>query len=253
MRFGKYKPDDAVREQKVPQSMERRTFSKIQRVLSNLLLVLGLALLVTYAAARIRGFLMSRAAVQQFEEQKRSASVSAPADSEPKEKTSPPDFLSWSEKRIKAYQNSSGEDLAPPSAVLRIPKIRLEAPVLEGTNDLTLNRGIGRIQGTARIGEDGNIGLAGHRDGFFRRLKNIKIGDELLLDEPDHTVTYIVDEVQIVKPADVDVLRPRSKPSLTLVTCYPFYFVGSAPERYIVHASRIDFEPQKHNTTEQGS
>ncbi len=253
MRFGKYKPDDAVREQKVPQSMERRTFSKIQRVLSNLLLVLGLALLVTYAAARIRGFLMSRAAVQQFEEQKRSASVSAPADSEPKEKTSPPDFLSWSEKRIKAYQSSLGEDLAPPSAVLRIPKIRLEAPILEGTDDLTLNRGIGRIQGTARIGEDGNIGLAGHRDGFFRGLKNIKIGDELQLDEPDHTVTYIVDEVQIVKTTDVDVLRPRSKPSLTLVTCYPFYFVGSAPERYIVHASRIDFEPQKHNTTEQGS
>ncbi|MFZ0200222.1 MAG: class D sortase [Candidatus Sulfotelmatobacter sp.] len=253
MRFGENKPDEKAREQKVRNSTKGRTFSRIQRLLANLLLIVGLTLLGIYASSRIRGMLMSKAAVQRFEEQKRPAPTSAPADSQSEERTSPPDFLSWSENRIKAYQSGLGEHLAPPSAVLRIPKIHLEVPVFEGTDDLTLNRGVGRIPGTARIGEDGNIGLAGHRDGFFRGLKNIKIGDKLQLDEPDQTVTYVVDEVQIVKPTNVDVLQTRSKPSLTLVTCYPFYFIGSAPERYIVYASRIDFEPQKHNTTEQGS
>jgi sortase A len=251
MRFGGSKPDDAIREKKAPRSMEKRAFS-IQRVLANLLLVLGLTLLGIYASARIRGLLMSQAAVEQFEAQNRSASIS-PADTEAGEKTSPPDFLSWSENRIRAYQSSLGEHLAPASAVLRIPKIRLEVPVLEGTDDLTLNRGVGRIEGTARVGEDGNIGIAGHRDGFFRGLKNIQVGDKLQMDDPDGTMTYEVDQIKIVKPSDVEVLHERSKPSLTLVTCYPFYFIGSAPERYIVHASRIDFAPQKHNTTEQGS
>src|SRR5271163_3408697 len=251
MRLGENKPEHTVGEKKEPRSMEKRAFP-IQRVLANLLLVLGLTLLVLYGSARIRGLLMSQAAVKQFEEQKRSASTNR-ADSEPGEKTSPPDFLWWSENRIRAYQSSLGEHLAPPSAVLRIPKIRLEVPVLEGTDDLTLNRGVGRIQGTARVGEDGNIGIAGHRDGFFRGLKNIQVGDKLQMEALDGTMTYEVDQIKIVKPSDVEVLDRRSKPSLTLVTCYPFYFIGSAPERYIVHASRIDFAPQKHNTTEQGS
>ena len=86
-------------------------------------------------------------------------------------------------------------------------------------------------------------GIAGHRDGFFRGLKDIVPGDVLELDSFGAHGTYTVDEIEIVEPKDGAVLRPRSKPSMTLVTCYPFYFVGSAPNRFIVHASLIQVNP----------
>jgi len=122
-------------------------------------------------------------------------------------------------------------------ALLRVRTIDLEVPVLDGIDDLTLNRGTGWIRGTTRPGESGNIGIAGHRDGFFRGLKDVKINDTMELVTGDRTDTYSVDQIRIVNPDDVSVLRPGTTPSLTLVTCYPFYFVGSAPQRYIVHAS----------------
>ena len=121
--------------------------------------------------------------------------------------------------------------------MLTIPKINLEVPVFDGTDSLTLNRAVGRISGTARLGEQGNMGLAGHRDGFFRALKNVSVGDTVELKSRNGTAFYVVDQVSIVDPKDVSVLKSRSTPSLTLVTCYPFYFVGSAPQRYIVSAS----------------
>ena len=100
-----------------------------------------------------------------------------------------------------------------------------------------LNRGVGRIIGTARPGGPGNIGIAGHRDGFFRGLKDISVGDDVELTTTKERATYIVDQIEIVSPTDVRVLQPRGVSSLTLVTCYPFYFVGDAPNRFIVHAS----------------
>jgi sortase A len=122
-------------------------------------------------------------------------------------------------------------------AVLRIPSLNLEVPVLPGTDDPTLDRALGHIDGTALPGHDGNVGIAGHRDGFFRALKDIHQGDTIDLFTQNKTEHFLVDEIVIVSPEDVSVLKPRSKASLTLVTCYPFYFVGSAPQRYIVHAS----------------
>ena len=121
-------------------------------------------------------------------------------------------------------------------ALLQIPKIHLQAPVLDGTDGLTLNHAVGRIAGTARPGDAGNIGLAAHRDGFFRGLKDIQQGDEIDLKTRSGTDIYTVDQIQIVSPRDVSVLRDHRKPALTLVTCYPFYFVGSAPKRYVVTA-----------------
>ena len=91
-----------------------------------------------------------------------------------------------------------------------------------------MNHAVGRILGTAWPGEEGNIGIAGHRDGFFRGLKDVVVGDTIDLKMLKGTDKYIVDQIQIVKPNQVDVLKPRSIPSLTLVTCYPFYFLGSA-------------------------
>jgi sortase A len=124
-----------------------------------------------------------------------------------------------------------------PLAILRIPKINLEAPIFNDTDDVTLNRGLGRIPGTARVGEIGNLGVAGHRDGFFRGLKDIGPGDILELNLFGKTEKYVVSRIQIVKPEDTSVLRPTATQTLTLVTCFPFYYVGSAPDRYIVTAS----------------
>jgi sortase A len=143
----------------------------------------------------------------------------------------------WSAARIDAYKRTLAQHLRPSLAVLRAKKINLEVPVLEGTDDLTLNRGAGWIRGTARPEDWGNIGIAGHRDGFFRGLKDLKMGDTMELVTPGRTDTYVVDNIRIVNPDDVSVLRPGVARSLTLVTCYPFYFVGSAPQRYVVHAS----------------
>ena len=124
--------------------------------------------------------------------------------------------------------------------MLRIPKIRLEVAVLPGTDDRTLDRAVGHIEDTALPGADGNSGLAGHRDGFFRGLKDIAPGDAIVLETLQGTEAYVVERTWIVNPEDVSVLDPTPTRSLTLVTCYPFYFVGSAPQRFIVRAVRVD-------------
>ncbi len=143
----------------------------------------------------------------------------------------------WSEARIKGYEESLAADLRAPSALLHIPAIDLTVPVLEGVDEVSLNRGVGRIPGTARVGGAGNLGIAGHRDGYFRRLKDIGPGSRLELETLAGRQSYTVSDIWIVKPSDVHVLKPTEENSITLVTCYPFYFVGHAPERYIVRAT----------------
>lgn len=200
-------------------------------------LICGVVLLAIYGAVRIEGTLRSRAAVKALDADS-TAIVAGPDISEGP--TSPEvDFSLWDHHRAKAYKQSLGERTGVPSAVLQISKIRLEVPVFDGTDDLTLNHAVGRIAGTARPGERGNIGIAGHRDGFFRGLKDIAIGDTIELKTPKGIDMYAVEQINIVSPNDVTPLRPRSVPSLTLVTCYPFYFIGSAPKRYIVTSSLI--------------
>ena len=161
-----------------------------------------------------------------------------------KETASPPlpipakvDFSLWSSGRIRAYRRSLAHDFAPPIALLKIPKIGLLVPVFDGTDDLILNRGVGRIAGTAQPGAPGNLGIAGHRDGFFRGLKSVSRGDKIEVVRRHSTEVYVVDNIRIVSPKDVSVLAPRGVPSLTLVTCYPFYYIGSAPKRFVVEAS----------------
>jgi sortase A len=110
--------------------------------------------------------------------------------------------------------------------------------VLRGTDDRTLDRAAGLIEDTAEPGTDGNSGIAGHRDGFFRGLKDIVPGDTIELDTLQGTDVYRVERTWVVNPEDVSVLDPMSIPTLTLVTCYPFYFYGAAPQRFIVRAVR---------------
>jgi sortase A len=210
---------------------------------AKLLMVLGLALLAFYGAARMHQFLLYRISMHQFESRKSQTANPNPTTTEtvaPAPLAAPePNFLAWSKQRIKQYEDSLAVRMTPPLAVLRIPRVKIEAPILEGTDDLTLNRGLGRIAGTARFGETGNIGIAGHRDGFFRELKDIQLGDRIEVETPQGTSSYVVDHLQIVKPTDVQVLQASSTSTLTLVTCYPFYFVGTAPRRFIVHAKLV--------------
>ena len=198
------------------------------------LLIFGLLILGFYIGARIQGVVFSRAALQRFKSERSSSQQNMIRGTQV---TKVPDFSLWSEKRIKDYQESLTAHFSPAVAVLRIPKINIEVPVLEGTDDLTLNRGVGLIAGTARPGKEGNVAIAGHRDGLFRGLKDVSPGDTIELTTQERTDTYVIDGIEIVPPSDVSVLAPRPRSSLTLVTCYPFYFVGSAPQRYIVQAS----------------
>jgi len=212
---------------------KRRAF--VLRMAEKCLLTLGLILLGFYVLARIHGVVTLHAALRSFEEQR--ADDQGTIKRLPSGDSLHTDTSLWSEQRVKAYKSSLGRNSAPPLAILRIPKLRLEAPVLDGTDDLTLNAGVGRIIGTASPGQMGNIGIAGHRDGFFRGLKDIAKGDTIELITLRRTDVYVVDKISITQPDDVDVLRQRFRPELTLVTCYPFYYVGSAPQRYIVQAS----------------
>ncbi len=109
----------------------------------------------------------------------------------------------------------------------------------DGTSEENLNLGAGRIEGTAQIGGPGNVGIAAHRDGFFRVLESIRLGDLLQLERATGIDTYRVVSTAVVSPSEMSVLGPTSIRSLTLVTCYPFYYVGSAPRRFIVHAEIV--------------
>ena len=216
-----------------------RSFSRPERVL----MFCGILLVSVYIGSRFYGVIYSRSSLQSFWASHAAAQTAAETRSQSQSRL--PDFRLWSEKRIQKYQASLLVRVPPPLGVIEIPSLGLQVPILEGTDDLTLDRGVGHIAGTALPGEAGNIGIAGHRDGFFRGLKDIHVGDRIDLQSQPGNSHYRVDEVQVVSPDDVSVLEPRTKPSLTLVTCYPFYFVGSAPSRYIVHATLANADDLK--------
>lgn len=139
---------------------------------------------------------------------------------------------------------------APPAQVepgeslgrMEIPRLGLEVIVAAGVDNKTLRRAAGHIPGTPLPGAAGNVGIAGHRDSFFRPLKDVAVGDQVVLTMPYGTFLYEVESTQIVGPRQIEVLDPTPEPALTLVTCYPFYFVGSAPKRFIVRAREVSFE-----------
>jgi sortase A len=139
----------------------------------------------------------------------------------------------------------AGASAAAPRRVIGridIPRLGVSTIIKEGEDARTLQLAVGHIPGTALPGAAGNIGLAGHRDTFFRRLQDIEAGDVIRLIAPEGAFTYAVERTSIVEPDDVWVLDPQPHPALTLVTCFPFTYVGSAPQRFIVHA-RLVTEP----------
>ena len=127
---------------------------------------------------------------------------------------------------------------------IEIPRVGVSSIVLEGVDARTLRRGVGHIPGTDLPFQKGNVGLAGHRDSFFRALKDISKNDTITLTTPEGTFSYQVEWTRIVTPKDTEVLADEEQPALTLVTCYPFYYVGSAPKRFIVRAVRIAEETE---------
>jgi sortase A len=155
-------------------------------------------------------------------------------------RAAPPDQSLWSRVRIAAYRESQTAQDTGPEGVLRIPAVGIEVPVYEGTSEINLNRGAGRVEWTPPLGPAGNVGIAAHRDGFFRPLKDVAAGDEVIVDLLDSTLRYKVVDIRIVEPDDIAVLTPTEHANVTLITCYPFYFVGSAPQRFIIRAELAD-------------
>jgi len=140
------------------------------------------------------------------------------------------------EREVATHQSSEPQRSDDALAQLDIPKAGLSVMVMDGTDDATLRVAVGHIPGTRLPGPAGNVGLAGHRDSFFRGLSKLRIGDEITLTTREDTLHYTVESMRIVSPDDVSVLQDTSYPALTLVTCYPFYYVGPAPQRWIVAA-----------------
>ncbi len=127
---------------------------------------------------------------------------------------------------------------------IEIPRIHLSAMIAQGTSHQVLKEAAGHVADTALPGQAGNVALAGHRDTFFRRLGQLKAGDVIKLTTPGGQYLYRVRFTDIVSPDETWVLEPSSGQTLTLVTCYPFYFVGAAPQRFVVRARRLATLPQ---------
>jgi len=201
------------------------------------LLVTGLLCLAVFAAAMIHRTFSSRSALVQFDRMKAAAAEAPKVEALNLGDERKVDYSLWSKERRRAHQESLAALKGAPVAVLTVGRLGIRVPVFDGTDDFALNRGAGWIAGTARPGQEGNVGIAGHRDGFFRGLKDVRTGDMLELATLQGVKHYAVDEVEIVTPDNVTVLQKRAEPSVTLVTCYPFYFIGDAPQRWIVHAA----------------
>lgn len=146
--------------------------------------------------------------------------------------------------RDSARELATAETIPGPGAVLgelQIPRVGIDAVVLEGDDDTTLRRGAGHISETAMPDEPGgNVGIAAHRDTYFRPLRFVRARDLIVIRTPAGDYRYRVQSTRVVEPDDVAVLDNTGQRVLTLVTCYPFYYVGSAPHRFIVRAAAVD-------------
>jgi len=147
----------------------------------------------------------------------------------------------WSQIRGARELERPGSVTASPSngevvGRLEIPRLRLSTVVFEGADDEVLERGAGHLPGSALPGNRGNTVLAAHRDTFFRPLQNVKVGDLVKIHTGPKDSVYVVESARVVEPNEVDVMKPTRDPALTLITCYPFRYIGPAPERFVVRA-----------------
>jgi LPXTG-site transpeptidase (sortase) family protein len=217
----------------------------------------GGALLCLHLGVRIALEHDRKSAVAAFDDVKAERRVADPSDTEPAPGIARPEAVHGVAPAAAASLSFDGADAArwpaprltalavaahgasPPRAVLVIEGADREIPVYAELTESNLNRGAAWISGTAPIGAPGNTGLAAHRDRHFRALQYVSVGDELALRTRARVLRYRITELRIVSPQAVDVLADAPRDVLTLVTCYPFYYVGPAPQRFIVRAERI--------------
>jgi len=195
--------------------------SKLRKTIAILLMLAGLIGIGIWAWSLLRVSLFQNRANREFEKQKQQQQQS---------RTRPPAAPHYA------------PPLPPPGTVigrLVIPRLHLRAVVREGTDKQILAESLGHVIGTGYPGTPGNVAIAGHRDTLFRCLRNIAKDDIIQFQTIYGDYTYTVDSTSIVTPRDVKVLDPGPQPEITLVTCYPFYYVGSAPDRFIVHARLV--------------
>jgi len=181
----------------------------------------GSTLLLAYGAARADAEIGRRVDISAFE-----AGLS-------------PDQTRWSRSRQQAYRGSLAAPAGAVLGVLRVPSVDLEVPVYGDTSELHLNRGVGLIGRMTAPNGVGNLGIAGHRDGFFRVLAHVRAGDMIEVQTRQRRFRYRVAFIAIVTARDSRLLAPTPAPVVTLVTCFPFYFVGPAPHRFIVRGVRV--------------
>lgn len=208
----------------------------------------GLVLTGFFAVQLAQGEVERQGAINAFEDQAILATAdTTTAASEPSfEDSEQPDMSLWAPGRVVDYQNSLGAELPPVMGVLAVPSVELEVPIYQTASDLVMDRAAGVIDGMAYPHEGGNIGISGHRDGYFRVLKDVQVGDTIVLQTLEGEKRFKIDATTIVEKTDTTLLKDTRDQTVTLVTCYPFYFVGHAPKRFIVTAS-LDTTDVNHN------
>ncbi|HEV2852594.1 MAG TPA: class D sortase [Thermoanaerobaculia bacterium] len=217
----------------IPMDMKKPSLRWIERAL----ILIGILCLGAWAWAWID------ARIYQYRENQLLEEAAAARRSAPPSRAAETDALGAFREGETPPQEPARSEPKPAGALVgrvEIPRIGVSAIVLEGVDKKTLRRGVGHIPETALPEEGGNVALAAHRDSFFRGLKDIRKNDIITLKTLENTYYYRVDWTEIVLPEDTDVLADSGAPELTLVTCYPFYYVGSAPKRFIVRAQRVD-------------
>lgn len=220
------------------------------RALETACWALGIVLIALYFGARAYGELERRQAISTFTQARSLVGVEAsvmreahPISLESLVADRAPDQTLWSANRIQAYAAlaRASDDSAPSAAaLLRIRRVGLEVPVYADATERNLNRGAGLVAGTALPDSDGNVAIAAHRDGYFRALQDVTVGDVVEIETLSRRREYRVTALTIVEPTDLWPLHETDLPAVTLVTCYPFYFVGNAPKRYIVRAVAVE-------------
>jgi sortase A len=216
---------DADERGPLPPHAGRRATPRVRRWLERVLLIVGLSSLGYYA------YVSAEAALYQtFENRELDAILQTVQASSPPAAAASGSAAPAGTPAARRYPAGSA------IGRIEVPRLGVSAVVRTGSDARTLRLAVGHIPGTALPGEPGNVGLAGHRDTFFRRLRDIRPDDEIRIVMPDATYTYRVDRTNVVDPDDVWVLDPTETPALTLVTCYPFTYIGSAPQRFIVRA-----------------
>ena len=222
---------------------KQRTFRpaptrSLLRWIPHFFFVVGILALGYVAVALLQASLYQAHEARRFDQARQAQMSTAPSSgSETPEPPVPP--VQFSQTDSAAIASPETLRTRPAWGRIEIDSIGLSSMILEGIDPGTLRRGVGHIPGTALPGQPGNVALAGHRDTFFRALRNIHKDDEITLETLDRSYRYRVDFTRVVAPGYIEALNSSDEATLTLVTCYPFSFVGPAPQRYIVRAHRL--------------